>query len=282
MRHAEKAGARLHEETTVTEAVTDERTGRVVGVTGHVGRGKDKRPGHLPRPAHPGLRRRLRPARAEPRHGQARRPPDGRRRAPLLHAARAPTTTTSRATSSCGTAPTRRTPSCCPATAGSSAWATARRNVGLGILSTSRAYGSTDYRALLRSWLDGTPAGVGLPRGERRGPGRRRGAADGLQPHAALPARACCWSATRAAWSTRSTARASPTPWSRRRSRRGAPSSRSPAAGAAAEAALESYPTQMRAGARRLLPHRQRVLPADRQPDGHGAGHPSRPAPPAR
>src|SRR5919197_842289 len=30
-------------------------------------------------------------------------------------------------------------------------------NVGLGILSTSKAFGTTDYRALLRSWLDGTP-----------------------------------------------------------------------------------------------------------------------------
>ncbi|GLZ40049.1 geranylgeranyl reductase family protein [Actinokineospora sp. NBRC 105648] len=30
-------------------------------------------------------------------------------------------------------------------------------NVGLGILSTSKAFGSTDYRQLLKSWLDGTP-----------------------------------------------------------------------------------------------------------------------------
>jgi geranylgeranyl reductase family protein len=35
-------------------------------------------------------------------------------------------------------------------------------NVGLGILSTSKAFGSTDYRALLRSWLDGTPEEWGL------------------------------------------------------------------------------------------------------------------------
>ena len=40
VRHAEKSGARLHEDTTVTDAVTDERTGRVVGVNGHVGRGR--------------------------------------------------------------------------------------------------------------------------------------------------------------------------------------------------------------------------------------------------
>src|SRR5699024_7248549 len=30
-------------------------------------------------------------------------------------------------------------------------------NVGLGILSTSKAFGNTDYRALMRSWLDSTP-----------------------------------------------------------------------------------------------------------------------------
>jgi menaquinone-9 beta-reductase len=35
-------------------------------------------------------------------------------------------------------------------------------NVGLGILSTSSAYGRTDYRCLLRSWLDGTPQEWGL------------------------------------------------------------------------------------------------------------------------
>src|SRR2546429_87783 len=57
-------------------------------------------------------------------------------------------------------------------------------NVGLGILSTSKAFGSTDYRALLRSWLDGTPeewgfreenaagkiGGAGLPMGFNRTP----------------------------------------------------------------------------------------------------------------
>jgi geranylgeranyl reductase family protein len=35
-------------------------------------------------------------------------------------------------------------------------------NVGLGVLSTSKAYGKTDYRKLLKSWLDGTPEGWGL------------------------------------------------------------------------------------------------------------------------
>jgi flavin-dependent dehydrogenase len=62
-------------------------------------------------------------------------------------------------------------------------------NVGLGILSTSKAYGSTDYRALLKSWLDGTPeewgfrdgnavgsvGGAALPMGFNRTPHYRPG-----------------------------------------------------------------------------------------------------------
>jgi geranylgeranyl reductase family protein len=62
-------------------------------------------------------------------------------------------------------------------------------NVGLGILSTSKAYGKTDYRQLLRSWLDGTPeewgfrednatgriGGAALPMGFNRMPHYRNG-----------------------------------------------------------------------------------------------------------
>ncbi|WP_285745892.1 geranylgeranyl reductase family protein [Lentzea sp. NBRC 105346] len=62
-------------------------------------------------------------------------------------------------------------------------------NVGLGILSTSKAYGTTDYRALLRSWLDNTPeewgfreenatsriGGAALPMGLNRKPHYRDG-----------------------------------------------------------------------------------------------------------
>ena len=43
------------------------------------------------------------------------------------------------------------------------------------------------------------PGGVGAPRGERDRLDRRRRPADGLQPHPALRATACCWSATPAA-----------------------------------------------------------------------------------
>ncbi|OLR90703.1 geranylgeranyl reductase family protein [Actinokineospora bangkokensis] len=62
-------------------------------------------------------------------------------------------------------------------------------NVGLGILSTSKAFGSTDYRKLLTSWLDGTPeewgfreenalgkiGGAALPMGFNRTPHYRDG-----------------------------------------------------------------------------------------------------------
>lgn len=62
-------------------------------------------------------------------------------------------------------------------------------NVGLGVLSTSKAYGKTDYRQLLRSWLDGTPeewgyreqnatgkiGGAALPMGFNRKPHYRDG-----------------------------------------------------------------------------------------------------------
>src|SRR3954470_6948399 len=62
-------------------------------------------------------------------------------------------------------------------------------NVGLGMLSTSASFRNTDYRALLRQWLDGTPeeggfrednavgkvGGAGLPMGYNRTPHYRDG-----------------------------------------------------------------------------------------------------------
>ncbi len=62
-------------------------------------------------------------------------------------------------------------------------------NVGLGMLSTSASFRNTDYRALLRQWLDGTPeewgyreenaigkvVGAGLPMGFNRTPHYRDG-----------------------------------------------------------------------------------------------------------
>jgi geranylgeranyl reductase family protein len=43
-------------------------------------------------------------------------------------------------------------------------------NVGLGMLSTSKAFRNTDYRALLRTWLDGTPEEWGLREANATGP----------------------------------------------------------------------------------------------------------------
>ena len=62
-------------------------------------------------------------------------------------------------------------------------------NIGLGMLSTSKAFRNTDYRALLRQWLDSTPeewgyreenaigkvGGAGLPMGFNRTPHYRDG-----------------------------------------------------------------------------------------------------------
>ena len=103
----------------------------------------------------------------------------------------------------------------CPATAGSSAWATARRTSASGC-STPGAATAADYREVLRAagWPR-CPAEWAARRGATpHGPLRGAGAADGLQPAARTTPGACCWSATRPAWSTRSTARASATPWS--------------------------------------------------------------------
>ena len=96
----------------------------------------------------------------------------------------------------------------CPATAGSSAWATAPRTSGSACSHPSRRP-ATDYRAVLRAWLDTFPAEEGLRRGGR---GHARCAAPACRWASTAcrttPA-ACCWPATPPAWSTRSTARAS-------------------------------------------------------------------------
>ena len=90
-------------------------------------------------------------------------------------------------------------------------------NVGLGLLNTSKAFGNTDYRELLKRWLKNMPDDWGFVEENRTEP--VRGAALPMGFNRTPPTiRGCCWPATRRAWSTRSTARASPTRWNRARS----------------------------------------------------------------
>ena len=91
-------------------------------------------------------------------------------------------------------------------------------NVGLGILNTSSAFGKTDYKDLLKRWLDNTPEEWGFRDENMTHRSAARPCRWASTASRTTPA-ACCWSVTPAAWSTRSTARASRTRWSRPRSR---------------------------------------------------------------
>jgi geranylgeranyl reductase family protein len=153
-RHAEKAGARLHERTTVTSAITDQRTGRVLGVQGK--HGPDKQPVEYRAPltlACDGVSARLALSLGM----------DKRADRPMGVAVRRYYTTPrthddfleSHLELWDRTIPTR--PRLLPGYGWIFGMGDGTSNVGLGILSTSAAYGKTDYRALLRSWLDGTP-----------------------------------------------------------------------------------------------------------------------------
>ncbi len=186
VRHAEKAGARLYERTTVTEAITDERTGRVTGVRGR--QGPDKQPVQYRAPltlACDGVSARLALSLGM----------DKREDRPMGVAVRryytSPRTNDDFLESHLElwdhTDPQQ--PRLLPGYGWIFGMGDGTSNVGLGILSTSKAYGKTDYRALLRSWLDGTPqewgfregnaagkvAGAALPMGFNRTPHYRPG-----------------------------------------------------------------------------------------------------------
>ncbi|MFC4001684.1 geranylgeranyl reductase family protein [Prauserella oleivorans] len=183
---AVKAGARLQERTTVTGAITDERTGRVVGVEGKAG--PDKRPVTYRAPlvlACDGVSARLalsvgiekddkRPMGVavrryykSPRHNE-----DYIEGHLELWDRRDP-----------------REPKLLPGYGWAFPLGDGTVNVGLGMLSTSASFRNIDYRALLRSWLDSTPeewgyreenavgriGGAGLPMGFNRTPHYRDG-----------------------------------------------------------------------------------------------------------
>ena len=187
VRNAEKAGARLREDTTVSEAILDD-AGRVVGVTGHVGKGKDKQPVSFRAPltlACDGVSARLALS-----LGMVKR--DDR---PMGVAVRryytSPRTHDDFLEShlELWDRSDPANPKLLPGYGWIFGMGDGTSNVGLGILSTSKAYGTTDYRALLKSWLDGTPdewgyrdenavgtvGGAALPMGFNRTPHYRPG-----------------------------------------------------------------------------------------------------------
>jgi menaquinone-9 beta-reductase len=185
-RNAQVAGARLLEGTTVSGAVTDERTGRVTGVTARVG--PERVPVTYRAPivlACDGVSARLalsvgidkddsRPMGvAVRRYYRSPRSTDDYLESHLELWDRADPAE----------------PTLLPGYGWIFGMGDGTVNVGLGILSTSKAFGSTDYRALMRSWLDGTPeqwgfrehnavgkvGGAALPMGFNRTPHYARG-----------------------------------------------------------------------------------------------------------
>ncbi|HEX3792374.1 MAG TPA: geranylgeranyl reductase family protein [Pseudonocardiaceae bacterium] len=180
-RNAQKAGARLLEQTNVTGAVTHDRTGRVVGVTAKVG--PDRTPVTYRAPlvlACDGVSARLalslgmekredRPIGvAVRRYYTSPRTKDDYLESHLQLWDRSDP----------------ENPLLLPGYGWIFGMGDGTANVGLGILSSSKAFGSTDYRALLRSWLAGLPeewglteenavgriGGAGLPMGFNRTP----------------------------------------------------------------------------------------------------------------
>jgi menaquinone-9 beta-reductase len=177
-RHAQKAGARLLENMTVTGAVTDERTGRVTGVTAREGA--------------PGLSA----------DGEAKgKRPEGRTRTFGARIVIAADGNSSRLSVSMGLHKRADRPL---GVAVRTYYTTPRHdddyleawldlwdgkqllpgygwifgmgdgtsNVGLGLLNTSEAFGNIDYRALLRRWLAAMPPEWGLTEENRTEPVR--------------------------------------------------------------------------------------------------------------
>jgi menaquinone-9 beta-reductase len=164
VRHAEKAGARLRENTNVTGPLLDDRTDRVVGVTATVGKqpvnyraqvvlAADGNSTRLSLAV--GLRKRddrpmgvaVRTYYTSPRHDD-----DWLESWLELWDRSGPT------------------PRLLPGYGWIFGVGDGTSNVGLGILNTSAAFGKTDYRAMLRAWMDGTPEEWGFREENRTGP----------------------------------------------------------------------------------------------------------------
>ena len=187
-RQAEKAGARLHEETTVLAPVLDERTGRVAGVTARSGgRGGEEVTYRAPV--------------VVAADGNSARLPlalglNRRENRPMGVAYRtyftSPRTHDDHLESWLelwGTSPETGERVLLPGYGWIFGMGDGTANVGLGLLNTTKAWGDTDYRALMRSWLAETPVewqfdeehqvgpirGAALPMGFNRAPHYGRG-----------------------------------------------------------------------------------------------------------
>ncbi|GAB3294151.1 geranylgeranyl reductase family protein [Parasphingorhabdus pacifica] len=185
-RNAERAGARMVQATTVTGAVTDDRTGRITGVTAKSG--PERVPVTYRAPLVVGCdgvsarlalsvgiqKREDRPMGvAVRRYYESPRSKDDYLESHLELWDRS----------------NPEQPQLLPGYGWLFGMGDGTVNAGLGILSTSTAYGKTDYRKLLRSWLDGTPeewgfreensvgkvGGAALPMGFNRTPHYRDG-----------------------------------------------------------------------------------------------------------
>jgi geranylgeranyl reductase family protein len=155
-RQASKAGARLHEETTVTGPVLDERSGRVVGVTAREGgRGTAEVTYRAPLVvAADGNSARL-PI-AIGRERRADRPMGVAYRTYFT----SPRTHDDHLESWLelwGTDPVTGQRVLLPGYGWIFGMGDGTANVGLGLLNTTTAFQNTDYRLLLRSWLEETP-----------------------------------------------------------------------------------------------------------------------------
>ena len=168
VRQAQKAGARLHEQTTVTEPVYDERTGRVAGVVARAGRGTATTTLRAPVVlAADGVSARLALALG------IRRREDRPMGVAVRRYYTSPRTNDDFMESHLELWDGPRGKSrLLPGYGWIFGVGDGTVNVGLGILNTSTAFQNTDYRELLVRWLAAQPAEWGLTEEAATGPVR--------------------------------------------------------------------------------------------------------------
>ena len=269
-----KAGARLREQHHVTGPVLDERTGRIVGVDGQ-GRGR-RREVDLPRAARRRRRRQLQPALRSRWACASATTARWASRSARYYTQPARTTTTGWSPgSSCGTA-SRAERNLLPGYGWIFGVGDGTVNVGLGILNTCTAFGKVDYKDLLQPL-----AGPARPRSgasatrTATAADPRRGAADGLQPQAALHPRPAARRRLRRHGQPVQRRGHRLRDGVRRARRRGHRRRRWPGpTPAGARAGAAGYPQRSTGRVRRLLHARPAVREAHRPPGGHAAAPP--------